>query len=100
MHLETLTTRRVPGAPETAETLNADLQIDLATAIRAYTINPAHAMLLEDKVGSLEEGKKANFQIMTTNLFKVPKNEIHEHYATQVYFEGKLVAENSQKPVE
>ncbi len=99
-NIEMLTTRRDAGEPETAETLNADLQIDLATALRAYTINPAYAMKLENKVGSLEEGKKANFQIMTTNLFEIPKNQIHAQYATKVYFEGKLVAENSQKPVE
>ncbi|USD67139.1 amidohydrolase [Vibrio sp. SCSIO 43136] len=100
MHIETLTTRRLPGMPMTAETLNEDMQIDLETALRAYTINPAYAMHLEDKVGSLEEGKKANFQIMTANLFEVPKNELMQQYATKVYFEGKLVAENSAKPVE
>ncbi|USD65898.1 amidohydrolase [Vibrio sp. SCSIO 43136] len=100
VHIETLTTRRFAGQPETAETLNSDMQIPLETAIRAYTINPAYAMKLEDKVGSLEVGKKANFQIMTANLFEVPQNQVHAQYATQVYFEGKLIVENSQKPVE
>lgn len=100
MHIETLTTRRFPGEPETAETFNADFQVDLATALRAYTINPAYAMKRENQIGSLETGKKANFQIMTANLFEIPKNQIMQQYATKVFFEGKLVAENNQKPVD
>ncbi|UYM18663.1 amidohydrolase [Endozoicomonas euniceicola] len=99
-HIETLTTRRMPGASESEKSMNPDAVIPLENAIRSYTLNAAVSLRLEDKVGSLEKGKKANFQIMSNNLFEVPKNQVHAQYPTKVYYEGKLIAENDRKPVE
>ena len=42
-------------------------------AIRFYTINNARIMFLEDRVGSLEEGKQADFVIIDRDLLTCPE---------------------------
>lgn len=52
--------------------------ISLEEAIKAYTINAAYVMRQEEKVGSLEVGKEADFIILNQNIF-----EIHPIKSTQ-----------------
>ena len=97
LHIETLTTRRMPGADPSAKSLNPNATISLPDAVKAYTINAAKAMLMEDKIGSIESGKSANFIILNDHLFDVPGSQIHTLYPTKVFFEGKLIHENNAK---
>lgn len=79
-----------PGA------LWAEQALDLATVLRAYTINPARAMRIADITGSLEVGKSADLIVLDRNLFEI---SVHELAATKVlatYFEGNLVYEGQQ----
>lgn len=46
-------------------------KIDIPTAIRNWTIGSAKTMLLEDKIGSIEVGKFADFVIFGTNPLKI-----------------------------
>ena len=67
------------------------LQIDLASAIEAYTINGAFVNFLDDRVGSIERGKQADLVIINKNLFDIPPEEINEAEVTATLFNGKLV---------
>ncbi len=42
-------------------------------AIQFYTINNAHLLFLEDQIGSLEEGKQADFIIIDRDLLSCPR---------------------------
>ncbi|MBX3417043.1 MAG: amidohydrolase family protein [Pirellulaceae bacterium] len=54
-------------------------------AIRGLTIEPAKALMIEDRVGSLDPGKDADIVISTGSIID-PRN-----YVTQVFINGKSV---------
>jgi len=65
--------------------------LDLATVLRAYTINPARAMGIADVTGSLEVGKSADLIVLDRNLFEVPVDHLAATRVVATYFEGNLV---------
>ncbi len=62
-------------------------------ALRLYTINNAYLMFLEDKIGSLEEGKLADCIVVDTDLLTCPADAIKDTKVLQTYVNGKLVYE-------
>lgn len=48
-----------------------DEKVDIEDAIRHYTIGGAKAMKMEERIGSIEVGKCADFAIFHTNLLKI-----------------------------
>ena len=60
-------------------------------AIRFYTINNAHLLFLEDRIGSLEEGKQADFVVIDRDLLTCPEDQIREARALATYLDGKRV---------
>jgi predicted amidohydrolase YtcJ len=62
-------------------------------AIRFYTINNAHLLFLEDRIGSIEEGKQADFVVIDRDLLTCPEDEIKETRALATYLDGKRVFE-------
>ncbi|APD05773.1 exoenzyme regulatory protein AepA [Flavobacteriaceae bacterium UJ101] len=65
--------------------------ISLKEAIKAYTINSAYVMRQEDKVGSLEIGKEADFIIINQNLFKIPPHHISKTKVKATYLKGQKI---------
>lgn len=68
-------------------------ELTLEEAIKAYTINAAYVMRQEDKVGSIEVGKEADFIILDRNLFDISLGQIHKVEVVKTYLQGKLVYE-------
>ena len=71
--------------------LNADERVDLATMIKAYTINGAWLMGQEESVGNIEIGKRADLIVMDRNLFEIPPAEINEAKVMLTLFDGEPV---------
>jgi len=46
---------------------------------------------MEDQIGSIEVGKKADFVLLDSNLFKVDKYDIHQVKVLQTILDGKTV---------
>jgi hypothetical protein len=65
--------------------------IDLAAAIRAYTINGAYLSRQEKLTGSMELGKAADLVVLDRNLFEIPSREIHLAKVLLTALEGKMV---------
>lgn len=61
-------------------------------ALRLFTIDAAYAGFMEDRVGSLEPGKWADFIIIDRDYFKVPQGEIDDIRVVATYVAGKKVA--------
>lgn len=81
----TLDPAKYPGSvrpPEAAK-------LTLEELIKGYTINNAVRLRLEEKMGSLEQGKLANFMILNKDIFKVPAEELSSVTAECTYFEGE-----------
>jgi len=59
--------------------------------LKGYTLNGAKQMRLDDKVGSLENGKVANLCILSDDIFEVETEHPGTTRPTAVFFEGRLV---------
>ncbi len=64
---------------------------DLDAAIRAYTLNAAHLMRQEDRVGSIEVGKLADLVIVDRNLFDLPLTQIGDAQVVATILEGRVI---------
>ncbi|WP_435010169.1 amidohydrolase [Tundrisphaera lichenicola] len=62
-------------------------------AIRFYTINNARLLFLEDRIGSIEEGKQADLVVLDRDLLTCPEGEIAGTRALATYLDGKRIFE-------
>jgi predicted amidohydrolase YtcJ len=60
-------------------------------AIRFYTINNAYILFLDDRVGSLEEGKRADLIVLDRDLLTCPEDDIKDARVLRTYVDGELV---------
>jgi adenine deaminase len=72
------------AAKAMARGVRAGLQIPPERAIRWLTVNPAKALGLEDRIGTLEPGKNADVVVWSSNPFSVYA------LADQVLIDGAL----------
>ena len=59
-------------------------------ALRAFTLGGAYAAHQEFKVGSLEQGKWADFILIDQDYFKVPIEQLYKTQVLQTWIAGKL----------
>lgn len=62
-------------------------------ALKSFTINAAYAAHQEDILGTLEEGKWADFIVIDRDLFEVPAIEIWQTNVLQTWVAGEKVYE-------
>ncbi len=68
-------------------------------ALRAFTLGGAYAAHQEFKVGSLEQGKWADFILVDQDYFKVPIEQLYKTQVLQTWIAGKLrYQKDSTKP--
>jgi len=66
-------------------------RLDIATLIRGYTIDAAYQLRMEDSIGSLEVGKKADLVVLDNNLFEMDPYSIHQAKVMMTIFAGKAI---------
>jgi predicted amidohydrolase YtcJ len=75
--IESMVTRSDPAGASDARDW-PEQAVDLATALRIFTINGAIANKVGDSNGSLEVGKDADFIVLDRNIFDVPISDVGE----------------------
>ena len=85
-------TRRNPEDPSSG-TLNADQAISLEQAIRGFTLGGAKCIGFgwEEKLGSIEEGKLADFIVLDRNIFEIPVAELYKTLVARTVLGGEVV---------
>ena len=59
-------------------------------AFRCYTANPAKAIEEDDSIGTLEEGKEANFFCAREELFSLAADELAAFSPSATYYGGRI----------
>jgi predicted amidohydrolase YtcJ len=90
-NIEMAITRQPPGDPEFAVQALASERVSLEQAIRAYTLDAAWQLRLEQQVGSLEVGKQADLIVLSDNLFELDKYAIHSARVMMTMMDGRVV---------
>ncbi len=70
----------------------AEQALSLEEAIKGFTLDGAYASFQEERVGSLEVGKEADFVVLNHNLFVVDESEIPETEVKATVVGGRLFA--------
>lgn len=74
-------------------------RLTIEEALRTVTINAAYNVFMEDKVGSLEPGKLADFVIFAKDIITIPPTEIAKTCVHETWVGGRLVYDaNSAVP--
>lgn len=89
--IEAMVTRRnpYPGSPQDAKW--EEQAVDLATAIKIFTLNGARALKLESITGSIEVGKSADLIVLDQNIFEIPASDIGSTRVMTTILEGRSV---------
>ena len=77
--------------PDFETPLNPDERVTVEDMIESFTINGAYAIFMEDQLGSLEVGKKADFIVLSQNILEIDPREIHKTIVLLTFFEGQEV---------
>lgn len=95
VHMESAHTRMHPyGA--VPGTLGADQAISREDAIKAYTLNPAHILGWDEKIGSIEIGKYADMVVLDANLLEVDAADISEVRVMKTLLAGEVIFDSSK----
>jgi predicted amidohydrolase YtcJ len=65
--------------------------VDIHTALRSYTAWGARQMFLENKIGTLEVGKRADIAIWDRDLYAVPSDQIKNLKCLMTLVNGEVV---------
>ena len=65
-------------------------KISLNDALRAYTVTNAFAGYQEDRLGSLEIGKLADFVVLSPDLFAIPPESLQSVYVVKTVIGGEV----------
>ncbi len=91
--LEVAVTRQLPGKLEMPVRNRAE-RLPVDQAIRGLTIRSARMLGMEDEIGSLTVGKKADLIMLEGNVLEVPAHEIHETRVALTMVDGRIVHED------
>ena len=86
-------TRRLPGEPESAS-WHPEQIISIEEAIKGFTIYAAYASFNEDILGSIEEGKYADFTILDKDITRVEPDELISTSVVYTIVGGKIKYSN------
>jgi predicted amidohydrolase YtcJ len=87
-------TRQYPGERNSPIQPAKHERLDIASLIRGYTLDAAYQLHLEDEIGSLAAGKKADLIVLERDPFSVDPYEIHQIRVLMTMMDGKVVYED------
>lgn len=84
-------TRQPIGEPGARILGDPSERLSIETLIRGYTLEAAYQLRMEDEIGSLEVGKKADLVILDKDIFSVDAYEIHRIRVEATILAGEVI---------
>jgi hypothetical protein len=75
----------------TGKTITASEKITIDQAIRMYTVNAAYVGFDEDRKGTIEEGKLADFTVLSGDPYKADEDGLRKIHVETTIVGGKIV---------
>lgn len=88
-------TRQDPGDPEAPVQPRESERLSIEALVRGFTIDAAYQMHMEDQIGSIEVGKKADLVVLDQDIFDIDAYDIHETGVVLTMMDGEIVYEGS-----
>lgn len=92
-NIEMAVTRQRAGTPDYPVQARENERLSVDQAIRAHTIDAAWQIRLEDKIGSLEVGKKADLVVLESDPYTADPYSIHAIEVDLTISNGRVVFE-------
>jgi predicted amidohydrolase YtcJ len=73
--------------------------VDIHTALRSYTAWGARQMFLENRIGTIEVGKKADIAIWDRDLYTVPTDQIKDLKCLMTLLDGEVAYTSPDSPL-
>ena len=73
-------------------------RLNRAETLHSFTLAAAYAAHQEDRLGSLESGKWADFIVVDRDFFEIPESEIDDIVVLQTWVGGDMVYERCSDP--
>jgi predicted amidohydrolase YtcJ len=73
--------------------------VDIRTALRSYTAWGSRQMFLENKIGTLEVGKRADIAVWDGDLYSVPTDQIRDMKCLMTLLDGEVVYTANRSPI-
>jgi predicted amidohydrolase YtcJ len=80
---------------ESGEGWHPEQAVSREQALKMFTLWPAYAVFEEEEKGSIEEGKLADFTVLSRDIMQIPAPEILKTRAEMTVIGGKVVYLNS-----
>lgn len=74
---------------------NPFVKLDVEEALRCYTLESAYASFMDKTVGSLKEGKRADFVVLSHNIVKIPPARIKDIKIEMTFVGGEMMYSSS-----
>lgn len=81
--------------PEGRQPFNKQNTITVPEMLKAWTYGGAVNLSMEEKLGTLEEGKLADITVLERNVFEVPMEEMRDVKVSLTMVNGEVVYENN-----
>ena len=83
--------RQEPGNPNAPVQPRESERLGVASLIRGFTLDAAYQLHMEDEIGSLEVGKKADLVVLDRNILEIDAYDIHKTEVSMTMMNGEVV---------
>jgi predicted amidohydrolase YtcJ len=84
-------TRQYPGDPDSPLQPRESERLSVASLVRGFTLGAAYQLHMEDEIGSIEIGKKADLVVLDQNIFEIDPFTIHKTAVAMTMLNGTIV---------
>lgn len=86
-------TRQLIGDPNAPVLSPVDQRLTVEQAVHANTLGAAYQIRLDDRVGSVEVGKRADLIVLERNIFEIDPHDIHAANIQMTVMNGRVYFE-------